>query len=265
MTSELSQQNQNPRSTRGRQGGLLSQWRAQLRRRQCRPAPGSPTWSPPCLAPPLPSPPPRAPPSAPSSDLADPPPVPGPPLGSRRAHVVDLLLVLAALPAVVHLREDVLGDVGHSAIAVLVPGDRARRPPGGPGVGAHRRHLLGQVHRVSGVEGQRPAVVAVTVRRVGAVKRVVGVRGRSPRRPLLPGALAGPGPAAALPREQGLVLGRRRPVLEAVPAGAAAGPGPAAAPRPVVGAPGAGLGGSGGLRSAPPQPTAVPEGSLHGR
>ena len=62
------------------------------------------------------------------------------------------------------------------------------------------------------------------------------------------------------------MLRRRLLVLEAVPAGATAGPGPAAAPRPVVGAPRAGLGGSPGLWSAPSHTvTAVTEGNLHTR
>lgn len=77
-------------------------------------------------------------------------------------------------------------------------------------MGAHDWHQLGQVYRVSGVEGQRPTVVAVTVCQVRSMVRVVGeraVRGRSARRPLIPGALASRGTAAALRREQGLVLG----------------------------------------------------------
>lgn len=112
---------------------------------------------------------------------------------------------------------------------------------------------------------------AVTVHRVGTMMRVVGVRGvqgRGPRRSVVPGTLGGPGAAAAaaLLREQGLVFCRLRLVLEAVPAGAAAGPGPAAAPRPIVGAPRAGLGGSPGLPSAPPHtPSVVTEGSPHTR
>lgn len=169
-------------------------------------------------------------------------------------HVVDLLLILPVVPAVTHLREDLLGDVGHPAIAVLVPGARARRPPGCPGLGAHRGSQLSQVHRVPGVQGQCPAVVVVVVvavGRVGPVMRVVdvrGVQGQGPRRPFVPGALAGPRPST-LRRQQGLVLRRQRLVLEAVPAGAAAGPGPAAAPRPAVGAPGAGLGEAGALVS----------------
>lgn len=56
-----------------------------------------------------------------------------------RTHVVNLL-ILPAIPAVIHLGEDVLGDAGHPAIAVLVPGGQARRPPGRPGVGAHGGH-----------------------------------------------------------------------------------------------------------------------------
>lgn len=173
-------------------------------------------------------------------------------------------------PAVVHLGEDVLGDAGHPAIAVLVPGRWTRRPPGHTGVGAHGGHQLGQVHRVSGVEGQCPAVVAVAVRRVGTTMHVVsvrGVQGHGSWGTLVLGALAGRGAAAAaaaLRREQGLVLGGQRLVLEAVPAGAAAGPGPAAAPWPVVGAPGAGLGESPGLWSAPATHTVVVTGgSLH--
>lgn len=66
---------------------------------------------------------------------------------------------------------------------------------------AHGWPQLSQVYRVSGVEGERPAVVAVTVRQGRTMMRVVGVwgvQGRGPWWPLVPGALAGPGPAAAL-------------------------------------------------------------------
>lgn len=122
-------------------------------------------------------------PSAPPCSM---PALPLGPFGCPRAprtHVVDLLLVLPAIPAVIHLGEDVLGDAGHPAIAVLVPGGQARRPPGRPGVGAHGGHQLGQVHRISGVEGQRSAVVAVTMRRVGTMMCMVGVWGVQGRGP----------------------------------------------------------------------------------
>jgi hypothetical protein len=125
-------------------------------------------------------------------------------------HVVDLLLVLPTVAAVVHLGEDILGYVGHSAIAVLVPRGLACRPPSGPRVGTHHGHQLCQVNRVPGIKGQCPTVVAVTVCQVGSMMRVVGVRGMqgcSARWRILPGAFTGPdATTTTLPGEQGLVL-----------------------------------------------------------
>lgn len=125
-------------------------------------------------------------------------------------YVVDLFLVFPTVAAVIHLGEDILGDVGHSAIAILMPRSLARCPPNSPRVSARHGHQLCQVHRVSGIEGQRPAVVAVTMCKVGSMVSVVGMRGMqgcSAAWRLLPGSLTGPGAAATmLPRQQGLVL-----------------------------------------------------------
>lgn len=125
-------------------------------------------------------------------------------------HVVDLLLVFPTVATVIHLGEDILGDVGHSAIAILMPWSLARCPPNSPRVSARHGHQLCQVHRVSRIEGQRPAVVAVTMCKVGSMVSVVGMRGMqgcSAAWRLLPGSLTGPGAAATmLPRQQGLVL-----------------------------------------------------------
>lgn len=212
MTSEHSQpEGQNACPTVGGRGEVaLSQGLTQLRCGQLQPAACSPIWKP-CPPPQCPllplRPAPAKPshcspaPAPPASCPSRPSPCPSPAPRTCPTHVVDLLLVLPAVPAVIHLGEHVLGDAGHPTIAVLVPGVCACHPPGCPGVDTHRGPQLCQVHRVSGVEGQRPAVVAVTVCRVGAMMRMVGVRdmqGHGPRRTLIPGTLAGPGPTAQL-------------------------------------------------------------------
>lgn len=139
--------------------------------------------------------------------------LPGQLLGVTRpvpTHVVDLLLVLPTVATVVHLGEDILGYVGHSAIAVLVTRGLACRPPSGPRVGTHHGHQLCQVNRVPGIEGQSPTVMAVMVRQVGSMVHVVGVwgmQGCGARWRLLPGAFTGPYTATTtLPGEQGLML-----------------------------------------------------------
>lgn len=146
MTSEHSQQDQNPRSNHGSGEGFSprggcgsdvgSSSPASVHRLKPCPARRPPMT--PGAAPPGPS---HSSP-APNPSHFGPSGPPGRPLGQApRAlsptHVVDLLLILPAVPAVIHLGENLLGEAGHPAIAVLVPGGQACHPPGRPGVDAH--------------------------------------------------------------------------------------------------------------------------------
>ena len=141
-------------------------------------------------------------------------------------HIIYLFIILSLFLAIVHLWEDLLGNTGHFAIAVLMlagPGRCSQLT--GHSVARWDRGQLQQVTGAFVVQGECPAVM------------------KHPSCPVrLP--ICRPVP---FPRQEGFMLGRGRFVLQAVspgqavPAGATAPPGSAAAPGTVVGTPGAGL------------------------
>lgn len=139
-------------------------------------------------------------------------------------HIIYLFVILSPFLAVVHLWEDLLGDTGHFAIAVLMLAGCCSQLMGH----SVARRDRGQLQQVTGafvVQGERPAVMEHSSRPV--------------RLPICCPVL--------FPRQEGFVLGRGRFVLQAVspgqaiPAGPTAAPGSAAAPGTVVGTAGAGL------------------------
>lgn len=141
-------------------------------------------------------------------------------------HIIYLLIILSPFLAVVHLWEDLLGNTGHFAIAVLMlTGPRCCSQFTGHSVAGWHRGQLQQVTGAFVVQGKCPAVM---------------------KHPSCPVRLPIRRPVP-LSRQEGFVLGRGRFVLQAVspgqavPAGATAPPGPAAAPGSIVGTAGTGL------------------------